>query len=289
VTIPGLAADLSVRLDAYERDNKEMREDLVELKEKVRKLAYPPQTVSVQNMASHSQTIALQHIDRLLGIWDGTAFHKEWVTQGMQGVRSALDVDIQHYVRIEAFAQDMRVHLERAREVGLFIPSAEELIPPMGWEIEIKRAPSDSGNVSPVVPAVRDVSVVAAATPVVAPPNPPPVAVTTTPVSIAPVPQVVGNSPVAPPLHVTPLTPSDVMPPTPPNLAPTPPVEGAAFAPPPPVLSPAPPADSSQTPPRENPSFFPPASEGECTLPPVLKRSHPDTAKDAGSSKRQRK
>jgi len=115
---PGILADFVARLDACEKDIKEMRQSLAEASGDVRKLAQGSQTNSMQSMNHRSQIMALQRIDRLLWIWDGTPYRKEWVAWGIRGMQSALNEDIQRYARIEAFAQDMRVHLGRAKEPG---------------------------------------------------------------------------------------------------------------------------------------------------------------------------
>jgi hypothetical protein len=301
--------DLVARLDASENDNRKTREDLTKLTQEVRNLGHRSQMMSLQNVDRLSQTVALQNIDRLLSIWDGTAPHKEWVTRGVHGVRSAEDEDVQRHGRIEAFAHEMRLHLRRAREAGLLVPRSDALTFPMDLGLQATGAALVAGNFIPVTPTVQGDPVVISA-PVNSPSTTP--ATFISPVTAAPISSLPYVA--SPPVHVSPPLPPVTTPATSPTLLKvlpdTAPVVALATSPkmtqetPPvvtsspkvkPVTHPkedaglAPPVLSSASQTQILPSSIPPlplAAGKESSLPPIRKRSHPVSNDDG--NKRQR-
>lgn len=146
-----VAPDLVARLDASEADTRNMRENLARLAQEVRSLELRPQTMSLANVDHPGKPMmALQHIDELLRVWDGTTYHKEWVKRGVRSMHPAEDEDIQRHGRIQAFAHEMRLHLERARVAGLFIPRSDVLNFTLDSGIQATGAGSVGDNITSV-------------------------------------------------------------------------------------------------------------------------------------------
>jgi hypothetical protein len=132
----------------------------------------------IRRLDQLSHTKAQYNMEHLLRIWDGFSDHKEWVTRGMHGMRAALDEDIRRHGRIEEMAQEMRIHMGRARnaanpvaglqslpplELGSLNGAAVSLAPPPALEHPI---PTPLQNaVTPAAALSPHVSATTAATP----------------------------------------------------------------------------------------------------------------------------